>query len=549
MTRNELHTILEQLLALSVESEVVEFKEAKTSFDFTKLGKYFSALSNEANLSGRPYAWLIFGITDHHEVVGSQFELNRAELDKLKQHIAEKTTNRITFIDIHELSYTNKRVVLFQIPAAPRGIPIAFEGHYYGRDHESLVPLNLEEIERIRQPTLSDWSATIIETASLSDLDPAAIRKARIEFKKKKPGLSNDVDEWDDVTFLNKAKLTIRGKITRTALILLGLSESTHYLSPSVAHISWLLKQEDGTSLDYEHFHPPFLLGVDRILAKIRNLRYRYLPDGTLFPEELDMYDSYVIREALHNCLAHQDYTLERRISLTEFPDRLLFSNGGSFIPLSVERVIEQDRPPDFYRNPFLVDAMVNLGMIDTIGSGIRKMFIRQWNRFFPLPEYDLQEEQTVSVAIEGKILDRNYTQLLRDRQLTLATTILLDRIQKGKGRLLTDEQIRVLRHQGLIEGRKPNYYISILVAHKTGQEIEYIQNRAFDDDHYQKMILEYLRSFGKTPRKKLEKLIWGKLSDVLTTNQKKNKVTNLLASLRRSGKIRHSGYADWEVV
>ena len=63
---------------------------------------------------------------------------------------------------------------MFQIPAAPPGIPIAWEGHYYGRDGEELAPLNLEELERIRkQVRLADWSAGICETATLRDLDEA----------------------------------------------------------------------------------------------------------------------------------------------------------------------------------------------------------------------------------------------------------------------------------------------------------------------------------------------------------------------------------------
>ncbi|MBQ7422888.1 MAG: hypothetical protein IJV27_12225 [Prevotella sp.] len=46
------------------ENEVVEFKKAENNFDFDDLGKYFSALSNEANLRGREFAWLVFGVED-----------------------------------------------------------------------------------------------------------------------------------------------------------------------------------------------------------------------------------------------------------------------------------------------------------------------------------------------------------------------------------------------------------------------------------------------------------------------------------------------------
>ena len=70
MTVEELTNILDSLLILPAETEVVEFKRAERNFDDRDLGQYFSALSNEANLKGRPCAWLVFGVENHtHEVV------------------------------------------------------------------------------------------------------------------------------------------------------------------------------------------------------------------------------------------------------------------------------------------------------------------------------------------------------------------------------------------------------------------------------------------------------------------------------------------------
>jgi ATP-dependent DNA helicase RecG len=534
----EVQAVLDQLLNLPSESEIVEFKTAETNFGIAELGQYFSALSNEANLLKKPCGWLIFGVREHKPgpnrwvVVGSQFRLTRHHLDSLKKEIADQTTGRITFVEIYEVAHPKGRVVLFQIPAAPPGQPVAYKGHYYGRDNESLVALNSEEYDRIRtQSTQIDWSAVTVPTATLDDLDPDAIIKARIEYKKKHP--KQPVDDWNNLTFLNKAKITINGQITHTALLLLGKSESTHYLSPAVAEITWLLKKVDGSSLDYEHFGPPFLVQTDQILTKIRNLRYRYLPDGTLFPDEIDMYDTYVIREALHNCLAHQDYTLCERIRLVEHPEHLIFENAGSFIPGSVEKVIEQDSPPSYYRNKFLADAMVNLDMIDTIGSGIRRMFEKQRERFFPMPDYDFSKQKTVLLRIEGKILDKNYSQLLRNRQLNLMTVIWLDKVQKHKIHLLNNEQIIYLKQQGLVEGRKPHIHISSVVAHFTGQEAEHIRNRAFNDTYYRDLIVEYIHKFGAASRKDIERLLLDKLSDMLSQSQKQAKISNLLTSLR----------------
>ena len=228
MDEQALINTLNYLRDLPGETEIVEFKEAKNNFDFSDMGEYFSALSNEANLKGRPFAWLVFGVENKiFQVVGSHFREKRKDLDSLKNEIANKTINRITFIEIHELRLPEGRVVMFQIPAAPRGIPVAFEGHYYGRDGESLVPLNIEEIERIRaQAGMDDWSAGVISDATLDDLDPKAIEVSRTNYKSKFSNKAAEVDLWDDVAFLNKAKLTIKGKITRTAILLLGREES-----------------------------------------------------------------------------------------------------------------------------------------------------------------------------------------------------------------------------------------------------------------------------------------------------------------------------------
>ena len=526
----DLEKILKKLLKLPSETEWVEFKTAANSFHFSELGKYFSAISNEANIKGKEYGWLIFGVDDKsRDILGTNYRFSRKDLDSLKREIANKTTNRITFIEIYELDFSEGRVIMFQIPAAPKGIPVAWEGHYYGRDGESLSALNIQEIEYIRnQNKGSDWSAVICEDASIDDLMPEALAKAKDEFKKKYNHLSQEIEEWDDITFLNKAKIAIQGKITRTAIILLGRTESEHFISPGVAKLSWILKSDENIEKDYEHFGPPFILNVEKFLKKIRNLKYRYLPDNTLFPIEINQYEPYVIREVLHNCIAHQDYRLNSRIIVVERQDDLLFTNAGDFIPGNVEAVIEQDAPQSYYRNHFLATAMVNLNMIDTIGGGIKKMFYLQKNRFFPLPSYDLSKKDKVSVRITGKVIDENYTRLLmKNTNLDLQTIIALDKVQKKER--IDKEEYRKLKKQKLVEGRYPSIYVVSKIEEAAGDKTQYIKHRAFNKKHYKKMIIDLLKEFGATSRKEIDDLLMNKLSDILTDKQKKKKIGNLL--------------------
>lgn len=455
----------------------------------------------------------------------------------MKKEIADKTTNRITFIEIYELKLPG-RVIMFQIPAAPQGIPVAWEGHYYGRDGESLSALNIQEIEQIRnQIKKVDWSAQICKGATIDDLMPEAIAKARNEYKKKYPRLVDEVDKWNDITFLNKAKITIQGKIPCSAVVLLGRPESEHFISPGIAKISWILKDEYNIEKDYEHFDPPFILNTDAVLAKIRNLKYRYLPDNTLFPTEITKYEPYVIREALHNCIAHQDYELKSRIVVVEKPDELIFTNVGSFIPGSIDAVIEQDAPQRYYRNQFLTTAMVNLNMIDTIGGGIKKMFLLQRKRFFPLPAYRLDKVNEVTVKIIGKVIDENYTKLLmKNTDLDIKTIICLDRVQKKE--IVDKESCKKLKKQGLVEGRYPSIFVVSKIAAITGNKSRYIKHRAFDKQYYKKMVIELIKKFGSASRKDMDDLLWSKLSDVLNEKQKKTKISNLISEMAHKDRL-----------
>lgn len=529
MTIEDIKNKFEELRSNS-ENETVEFKEAKENFDFNTLGKYFSALSNEANLQGVRCGWLVFGVHDKTRgVVGTSYRNDPKKLQSLKHEIAQKTTGNLTFSNVFELEVEGKRVLLFEIPAAPQGVPIAFDGHFYGRDGESLVALNLQEIETIRSQRSFDWSAQIAEGATIDDLDSEALNKARFEFKKKNPDIADEINQWSDATFLNKARLTVNGKITNAALILLGTPESAVLLMPAIAQMTWILKDEDGIEVDYKHFYPPFLMSVDRLLSQIRNITFRYLPDNTLFPDEVMKYDNYVIREALHNCIAHQDYSLRDRINVVENPDSLLFSNGGAFIPKTIENVIEKDAPQRYYRNTFLCTAMVNLNMIDTIGSGIKRMFVCQRKRLFPLPDYTITEKE-VSVTIYGKVINEKYVKLLKeDENLTLAHIIALDKVQKQQP--IDATMAKLLKSKKLIDGRKGNYFLSETASEQVGEMVEYVQNKAFNKKYYIDLSYELIKkqNANGTIRKEIDSLIIPKLSKILNDDQKRNFVRNML--------------------
>ncbi|TXG01573.1 RNA-binding domain-containing protein [Massilia arenae] len=541
MTSADLKVLLDQLIA-AWENEVAEFKQAGNEYDTDKIGEYFSALSNEANLRCVERAWLVFGINDKtRAIVGTDYRRDADRLQRLKNQLAQGTEPSITVRNIHVLDDERGRVILMEIPAAPRGIPISWKGHYYARAGESRVPLGLDKLDEIRQQTLlQDWTAQLVAGASLDDLDEGAVRRARESFAQKYANRfsSEEVERWPLTVFLDRARITQNGKITRAALLLLGQAKSAWHLSPHPVQLTWKL---EGVERAYEHFGPPFLLETTHLYQRIRNIQLRILPEDQLLPVEVSKYDQKVVLEALHNCLAHQDYTRNGRVVVTERPDRLLFENEGGFFEGQPSDYLEGNKIPRRYRNPFLAQAMAELNMIDTMGYGIHDMHARQAKRYFPMPDYDLDEASAVRLTIYGGVVDPAYSRLLIQKtDLPLADVLALDRVQKKL--LIPEEAVTRLKRMKLIEGRKPNYHVSAAVAEATANKAEYIRTRAQDDEFYAKLIIDYLEKFGQATRAEINKLLGSKLSDALDDRQKYNKIGNLLTKLRRQGRIVNTG-------
>lgn len=546
MNENYFIDIFQSLISHK-ESEVVEFKKAEKNFDFDDLGRYFSALSNEANLRGLDFAWLIFGYDEKkHEIVGTSYKNGESALNNLKHDFAQHTTDGQTFREIVPIEVDGKRILMFKIPASPRNIVMKWKGIAFGRDGESLKPLNQSKMDEIRHQTPEpDWSAALVPNATIDDLDEVAIAKARKMFKKVHSRIpAEEVNRWSTEEFLSKCELMVDGKLTRAAIILLGKMFSDSKLRPAVAEVTWTLRDEKQDVVDYEHFSVPFILTVDEILAKIHNLTLREMPGGTLFPDTMKQYDDYTIREALHNCIAHQDYTLRQRINFVENPGFLYYANGGSFIPGTLENALATNGPQRFFRNACLCKAMVHFNMIDTVSRGIKKMFTEQMERRFPMPDYEIDnEKKEVAVRIYGNAINERYTKLLKDNDtLTLHDCISLDAIQKGHR--IDEEIAQDLMKRGLIEGEAPNYTISLGVAKASKQLPSYTRVRGLERDKLKQMILQYIQNAGSDGAKRdaILEYLQGTLPSRNTYEQNETLIYHLLSELRKAGLIEANG-------
>jgi ATP-dependent DNA helicase RecG len=558
MDQQALLDTLERLRSLPREAATVEFKSNLDKAE--DIGQYISALANSAVLEEHDCAWLVWGVEDGtHVVQGTQFDpfARKEGNQSLIMWLQQMTSPRADFT-VHPCDHPQGKVVMLEIHPA-RSAPIAFQNQRYVRIDSHKTKLSEHPDKEARLWAMlgqkDDWSGEVVSGATLDDLDPEAVEVARKRFSeylvKSDPDAGRhaqiraDVAGWDIPTLLNKARITKQGKVTRSALLLLGKDESAHFLSPVDAKISWILRDARNRTESSQHFGIPLLLSTDKVYGRIRNVTVEHMPDGTLFPTAIQRYDAWVMREAMHNCIAHQDYRMGGKINVVEHPDRLVFSNLGQFIPPSVEWMLEQQSPPEHYRNQWLIDGMIRLRMIDQVGSGIRRMFETQRERFFPLPDYTFdaneQGHPRVEVTISGQILDVRYTQILMKRSdLELREVLLLDRVQKRRS--LSADAVKELKCLKLIEGRSPNFFISARVADWTGQKARYIHNRGLDDGYYRKLVTDYLQKYGQATRKDIDDLLLSKMPEILEPEQKAHKVRNLVQAMRRDGLIHREG-------
>ena len=140
-----------------------------------------------------------------------------------------------------------------------------------------------------------DWSAQIIEDATMDDLDADAIRLAREGYKLRYPDFAEEMPMWSDEVFLDRANLTQDGQITRAAMLLVGKKEKAYKIK-HIAQLVWKCFQDGETFGDT--FTIPFIKTTSELLGRIRNYRFKIYPHNSLIPAEVWKYDTRSILEA-----------------------------------------------------------------------------------------------------------------------------------------------------------------------------------------------------------------------------------------------------------
>ena len=284
MASDALLNTLATLLRLPREQGTVEFKSNLVVPE--DIGQYLSALANTAALQGHDRAWLVWGVADgSHALTGTAFDPFKRKVggnQALVMWLQTMTQPRADF-DFHEVAHPQGRVVMLEVHPA-RSAPVAFQHIRYIRvdSHKVKLSEHPDKEARLwaRLGVKEDWSGALVPGATFHDLDPEAVAAARLRFTEyllrsepdagRHEALRAEAAAWSDETLLNKAHVTQQGRVTRSALLLLGRDEASHFLAPVDAKISWILRGADNGTVTSQPFGLPFLLATERAFARIR---------------------------------------------------------------------------------------------------------------------------------------------------------------------------------------------------------------------------------------------------------------------------------------
>ena len=543
MNEKELKKILKSLLKLG-ECEYVEFKE--NYFKIDDFLKYYSALSNSATLHNEDFGYMVFGVSDNGSILGTH---NNKDEKDLKIKIESWFGNSRDF-KIYKFAVEEKNIVIYQIPCA--------KGRFAQYKNKNLMAwyrvgshnVNLYEssdLNKILEKIAlfgNDWSAIAVEDANIDDLDYEALQLAMGRYKEKNPKLN--IKNWNIKTFLERVGLIKDSKLINACLVLLGKKESAYKLKNSSDSVEILWRLDTLEEKASQYFSPPLILSTSEAWNMIRNPKYKIYPANELIAREVDKYDQKVFLEALHNCIAHQNYFAGKRITIVEKIDKLIFTNAGNFYDGKAEDyVLDIKSVASKYRNKALVDAMREFGMIDKLGSGVKTMYETQRKKYFPLPTYSYNNDfDETRLEIYGKEIDKKFTEILINKgDMEFYKTIMLDKIQKGRGIEVDEDEARKLAKEKLIEGRRPNYILSAKVSEILGREVEHTEKKGFTDDEISNFIIKHLKNFPNGQnRRQINDLVWKYLPGILNEKQKARKINYILYKLNKKNIIKNFG-------
>lgn len=511
------------------EDEHLEFKEARKQFGLEDLIRYCCAMANEQG------GHIIMGVTDRRprKVVGSAaFQ----DLQRTKLTLVETLRLRV---EVLEIPHPDGRVLVFEVPGRPMGLPIQHRGAYWMRSGESVVPMTPDQLKRIFDEAQPDFSAKICPRLGFNDLDPAAIQVFRSRWAKRSG--RDDLLELSAEQLLEDANLMLGEGVTYAALVLLGTGEA---LVRHLAHAEVIFEyRADESSIEYQQrkeYRQGFLLYHDDLWLTInaRNEVFSYR-EG-LFRRDILAFEEEAVREAILNAVSHRDYRFQGSTFVRQTRARIEIDSPGGFPPgVTAENILFKQSP----RNRRLAEALARCGLVERSGQGADRMFATAIRGGKLPPDFSGSDENQVGVVLHGTVQDEAFIAFLdrlaeeKQRTFRVRDLFVLDAVHRGRPvpEALRDHVSDLLAIGALERVGRQNLVLAKRFYVLKGQPGEYTRRRGLDRETRKELLAQHVQGSGEsgTPFEELAQVLPG---------SSRNELKVLLRELRAGGRIHTRG-------
>lgn len=510
----------------------LEFKEAKNQFGHDKdLPDYCAALANEAG--GK----LILGVTNNGVVVGTK--AFSGTHNKLSQELLQKIGVRV---DVEEISYEDKRVLIFHIPPRPYiGRPVKSTGNYTYpmRAGESLTEMDEQTLRRILNEGEPDFSEQIVPGLKVSDLNEEAINIFKERWIQKSKRV--EYRQFSTDKLLRAIGCLSDKGLNYAALILFGKKEKIDEILPCSEIIFEWRHEQTKTPHDFRiNWRDSFFKIYDEVWNAVnaRNIRFPF-QEG-LFQREVFAFNEKAIREALLNAVAHRDYRINgRSIFIKASPQEFFIESPGGFPQgITPENILEKS----YWRNRCIAEVLEKAELVERAGQGLNDIFESTIREGKGVPNFHGSDAYSVVLRIPSQVKDKNFILFLekvaKQKQITLPFEEIFELERVRENSLIGNPVFRdkfiglgIIEQIGRTRGAK--YILSRQYYETIGQSGKHTRIKGLNRDKIKELILNHIKE-GKPSRR----------ADLISGFMEYNPqdISNMLQELRKSGKIIHKG-------
>lgn len=336
------------------ESQNVEYKSVWKD-------EYLRWVCGFANAQG---GTIFIGIDDNGNVVGVK------NAQKLLEDIPNKITSILGIVvdvNMHETEQGDYLEIV--IEAQPN--PVNYKGEYHYRSGSTKQELKGSALDKFLFGKQGKrWDSVPIPDVWVTDLKTETFdffRKKGVKSKR----LVEDVLSDSNELLLNNLNLK-DGRFLKRSALLLFHPDPEKFVTNAYIKIGYFESDSDLRFQDEIHgnLFEQVEKTMDLLFTKYIKADISY--DG-IYRVETYEYPKEAVREAIHNAVAHKDYTGATPIQISVYKDKIMIWNYGQ-LPENWTIETLQKKHSSVPHNPDISNAFFRIGYIEAWGRGIRKM-------------------------------------------------------------------------------------------------------------------------------------------------------------------------------